>query len=1307
MPHGSRRNGLFGKLIFRSKGSDITLPVTAAGQNITARQDAVLAQSATQQSARKLTSFGEQAYEAKKTECPELITGYEALLADLAPNCPPRDSLGKIVDLKMKEVEDQKLAMSVDVKACFTKAIKTVIFAKDFIGSAVSADPHASLAWAGISVFLPLLCRPEEQNEALVDGVDQICSTMCRYTVYERVFVESGAATQNRALSDDVEQLRARLELKAVTMLGDIIEYQARVARYCSRNTMHRYFVDVVKGDDWTQISLRIEKNDAVCSKLMDALDSEKYRRYSAEMILSLESIAATQSMLLSLVEAGFQDRKVADDMRSERECLDALYKTNYESHKHAVDRRVEGTCLWFSTHPQYISWKENSSSDVLWLSADPGCGKTVISKYIVEEELATDSGPFVCYFFFRYGVPEQTSLSYAFCSMLHQFFRRYRHLIKHVLQPFMERGISITDSVESLFNILMKVASEPGVGEVVCIFDGLDECDEAVRKELIQRVTTFYTASQSTTTLDTGRVLKFLITSRPYRDIEHEFAVLADVVPAVHLSAEEETPAITLEIDLVIAHRMGQIAHKQELSHGTVQAITKHLRGEGNRTYLWLKLALENIEHALLWSDDGKEELQQIIDSIPSNIYEAYAGVLARIANNVNLDKAMDIMHLMLVARRPLSTTEMKVALALGGHMIPTGKMVFQSDERFIRNVRDVCGLFIHITEGRLYFVHKTAREFLTTTRSAEQKPMSIRGFTLPLSHAVAHLQAALVCLRTLILECSPDSDGRCAALLEFAVQYWDYHAIPASEAGFAADLCDSVFEACRCASRWPSTKRLSWPLFFAVKSFPPAALVLFFGLRKIIEARFQGAEGSHMNELNEVDVADEADLWSLRLTIAADAMYSFHGEIHHKSALGWLLAAGTQLDLYSDSRRIVIGLDEARLMFGLGASYEKSSPETQHHIRSKVRKGGYAWLQLLLDNNVVGESPMDKAQMIAATAVNGDVRMLYLLLDHGFWPSQDCSAGLVAFRGSMYAGGVMQDRYDVMVSNPQFVWATAALLVGDIQRTRSRVRFGGSDIVAMLGTGNAALALQMLGAECAYSPSSWASWCVPQILESCLSRDARLRGYSKRDGLYIVGTEKIYVGSKQFDDCHVARFEITRTLLELIDMTEMEQGTSLRVLQLAIDSDEQDMLRLVLDSVDTSETDLQGRGALSHGVWHGTAETVGILIGHGLALDDQDLRGRTPLAHAVASGNADAVRLLLAAEPDVDALIMQIRRMRPRTHEPAAGDHEVERMLSSGMWQVHKDGTRTLVQPYTYGWTGDGEKIDDVPLLALPWYE
>jgi uncharacterized protein YlzI (FlbEa/FlbD family) len=69
--------------------------------------------------------------------------------------------LQKLVDQKLQDIQDSRLKITVSgkeivVKEQVCKVVHAILSAKDFIGSAVSAEPHAALAWAGVLVVLPV-----------------------------------------------------------------------------------------------------------------------------------------------------------------------------------------------------------------------------------------------------------------------------------------------------------------------------------------------------------------------------------------------------------------------------------------------------------------------------------------------------------------------------------------------------------------------------------------------------------------------------------------------------------------------------------------------------------------------------------------------------------------------------------------------------------------------------------------------------------------------------------------------------------------------------------------------------------------------------------------------------------------------------------------------------------------------------------------------------------------------------------------------------------------------------------------------
>jgi N-terminal domain of NWD NACHT-NTPase len=66
----------------------------------------------------------------------------------------PHWQLPAIVDGKLQEFQSDRLKEELVIREPILKIVDFVLSAKDIIGSAVTADPHAALAWAGILLFL-------------------------------------------------------------------------------------------------------------------------------------------------------------------------------------------------------------------------------------------------------------------------------------------------------------------------------------------------------------------------------------------------------------------------------------------------------------------------------------------------------------------------------------------------------------------------------------------------------------------------------------------------------------------------------------------------------------------------------------------------------------------------------------------------------------------------------------------------------------------------------------------------------------------------------------------------------------------------------------------------------------------------------------------------------------------------------------------------------------------------------------------------------------------------------------------------
>jgi hypothetical protein len=75
------------------------------------------------------------------------------------------------------------------------KAAGLVLWAKDWIGEAVKVSPEASIAWAGISVVLPLLTNSNTADEANRDGFTYVTTRMRYYTALEPLVLRLSLAS--------------------------------------------------------------------------------------------------------------------------------------------------------------------------------------------------------------------------------------------------------------------------------------------------------------------------------------------------------------------------------------------------------------------------------------------------------------------------------------------------------------------------------------------------------------------------------------------------------------------------------------------------------------------------------------------------------------------------------------------------------------------------------------------------------------------------------------------------------------------------------------------------------------------------------------------------------------------------------------------------------------------------------------------------------------------------------------------------------------------------------------------------------
>ncbi|KAJ9495959.1 hypothetical protein H2202_008481 [Exophiala xenobiotica] len=447
---------------------------------------------------------------------------------------------------------------------------------------------------------------------------------------------------------------------------------------------------------------------------------------YAKELLTYVSSgdVASVQPLqeTLNAIREQFQPiiaRLENDEHRREREqqqkCLQAFKTTSYEGQKNLNEDRAHGTCLWVLNNDQYLDWKQNRSSGLLWISADPGCGKSVLARFLVDHELQTTSTHTCCYYFFK-DYEKRDSLHTALCAILHQLFRIQPFLIQHAMPACEANGEKISQEPDELWRILLAATNDQRSQNVTCILDALDECRPDHRVLLIKKLSQFHVES-STPGAHLGR-LRFLVTSRPYDDIEKSFRPgQTESRPVIRLRGEDQSDKIGPEIDSVIRAKVAKLATDNYLDEKLRASLENKLLQMKNRTYLWLSLSFGTIEDELQNAlRPGERSIETAIEQLPNSVEGAYEKLLGKVTRDQG--KVRKILSIVIAARSPLTVAEMALALGVATtEAAPAATSLVKAslpEEHLKENIRKWCGLSVFFDKDKIYLVHQTAKEFL-----------------------------------------------------------------------------------------------------------------------------------------------------------------------------------------------------------------------------------------------------------------------------------------------------------------------------------------------------------------------------------------------------------------------------------------------------------------------------------------------------------------------------------------------------------------------------------------------------------------
>ncbi|EFQ99445.1 hypothetical protein MGYG_08979 [Nannizzia gypsea CBS 118893] len=406
---------------------------------------------------------------------------------------------------------------------------------------------------------------------------------------------------------------------------------------------------------------------------------------------------------------------------------LDALLLTRPKVDRKSLialkGRRVDGTCEWLIQHPNYREWLADASSPLLWISGGPGKGKTMLAIYITEvPEPVVDAVDNVLLYYFCSNRDKNRNTALTIMrGILHQWIDLHPHLAKEIKSSF-------------------------EASQVVCVLDGLDECEKESLRQLLDAVVNHLSKSEENVTPQ----LKFIILSRPQPAIlESKLGEFQQI--QLNISDTE----ISHDVERYIFAKVAELASEQNLSKEMIAQVQQALLAGADGTFLWVGFVVNELQDSGSW-----DEIDEVLCHIPKGLIGIYQRLLRQV---VDKEALAPLLQWVVLAARPLTLEELAVAT---GITAASTQLATEITDRRLKSG----GLLVKVEGVVVNLVHESAKEFFQSDQ------VNIKGINMFHMGLDTHRILMQTCLAH-VERGYGNSRSIHDPFLSYASRYWPVH--------------------------------------------------------------------------------------------------------------------------------------------------------------------------------------------------------------------------------------------------------------------------------------------------------------------------------------------------------------------------------------------------------------------------------------------------------------------------------------------------------------------------------------------------
>ncbi|KAH7063877.1 NACHT domain-containing protein [Paraphoma chrysanthemicola] len=585
--------------------------------------------------------------------------------------------------------------------------IQAVIVVKEVVDKAIQASPEAAVAWVGVCFALEILMNPLTEASSNRQGIAYVVSRMDWYWNLSSLLLDENMKEAH------LQGPRRELEKVVTQLYSKLLLYQMKSVCYYHRRRYVTLMRDLIKRENWDGELSDIQAAETAVQEDSKQYNTSTIRARLGEIAKTAESQNAKLDSIDSAIREQTRQQERLHKTSADNKCIEDLRLTDPRDDKERIQETKGGllrdSYRWILGNAEYQQWRSSPQSQLLWIKADPGKGKTMLLCGIIDE--------------LRGSLPETAVLSYFFCQatdsrinsatavlrgLLYMLIDQQPSLIAHIRKKHDHAGKSLFEDANAwiaLTKIFMDVLRDPNLSTTYLIIDALDECgtdralgeratDRAPNKRATDRTKLLDFIAKQSSAL--SRV-KWIVSSRNWPDTE---AQLERAGHKVKLSLELNAESVAVAVDVFIRQKVDELSrtknYNEELRHDVLQQLTS----KADNTFLWVALVCQELERIENWDVRGK------LASFPSDLNLLYKRMMDQISGSNSAELCLQVLASTAVLYRPVMIPELV--------MLTEQLARFVGDLQSVRKIVSLCGSFLTLREDTVYFVHQSAKDFL-----------------------------------------------------------------------------------------------------------------------------------------------------------------------------------------------------------------------------------------------------------------------------------------------------------------------------------------------------------------------------------------------------------------------------------------------------------------------------------------------------------------------------------------------------------------------------------------------------------------